>query len=156
MRRFILNLVIAASCFATLTYLGALHPLASALIAIVVLELLRIQDGLSLLIRRLPTLPNSYKAEIVITPNFHQLMNHERVKDYYEKALLKIGRPDMLIPPVESEVDQAEGKIGDHALWSMYELRFLVINNFFWSDYHKTFLKTLRFQTKKNLTWISK
>jgi hypothetical protein len=148
MRRTFLNLVIAASCFAILTFFGALRPIASVVVALVVLGLLEIQNALSLLIRSFPALPCSYKAEIVIIPDFRQLMNHETVRGYYEKALQKIGRPDMLIPSAGPYDNRAEGKTGEYALWSAYQLRFLVINNLFWSDYHKTFLKTLRFHTR--------
>ena len=127
---------------------GKLTPLASIVIGYIIFYILETQYSLKSFATNFSYLPCSYKAEIIIEPNYRQLMNHEFVKDYYEKALPKIGRADMLIKP-SSQIDKDSGaKLGDDSLWKKSTLRFLVINNLFWSDLHKTFIKKLRFQNK--------
>jgi hypothetical protein len=90
-----------------LTFREDLRPVASFIIGLVVFGLLEIDKALALFGKSLPALLCFYKAEIVVAPDFRQLMNHESVKGYYEKALPKIGRPDMLIPSTGTYNEQS-------------------------------------------------
>jgi len=148
MLRITFHFVAGLICFIILFYLAELKPIASVIIGFIVVYILGIRYSLSAFAINHPYLPCSYKAEILIEPNYRQLMNHEFVKDYYEKALPKIGRSDLLNNPSSQSIEDSGIKIGEDSLWKESTLRFLVINNLFWSDIHKTFMKKLRLQNK--------
>jgi hypothetical protein len=137
------NLIIGLICFLILLYRAELDPVASAIIGFIVVYILEIKHTLKTNAINHKYLPCSYKAEILIEPNYRELMNHEFVIGYYEKALPMLDRTDMLNNPSAEIGKEPDAQIGEHALWRD-TFRFLVINNLFWSDKYKTFIKELR------------